>query len=446
MPYERLKQRFKQIAYAGCLPTDSEQERLRKAILLIVAVLFIFFGSVWALAYTFVGRPMSGAIPGGYALFSLLSVFIFLTTRHYAFFRFSQLFLILCLPFFLQWSLGGFRAGSAVMIWAVMAPIGALMFHGTRQAVFWFLAFLVLVAVSGLLDPWLAQIVAPLPDPTITAFFVMNFMFAMLIVYIVVNYYIAENRRIMSLIDEQSGKLKILNEQLEDQVKEQLGIILKGNRLTRFISNKLIDQIISTDEDPVITSERRKITVMFSDLSNFTDLVDSVQPEEVARLLNEYLTEMSVLINDADATLVQVIGDGLMIFFGAPDDMDSENQANKAMEMALTMQASMRQLGRKWFNNGVEHNIMMRIGIHQDYLTVGNFGSDEFMEYTAVGKGINLASRLESTCTPGKIKVSHPIYVLTRERFPYDDLIEENYKGIVRALQVCELDPDRFVD
>jgi adenylate cyclase len=243
----------------------------------------------------------------------------------------------------------------------------------------------------------------------------------------------------------QERELKTLNECLEEKVKQQLETILKGKRLTRYFSRKLLDRILANDETPALTSERRKITVFFSDLCNFTDLVDSAQPEEVGRILNEYLSEMTLLIAREGATLVQVIGDGIMVFFGAPDRMDSQDQASNAMKMALAMQRRMRQLSRKWLNEGLEQNVAVRMGIHQDYLTVGNFGCEEFMEYTAVGKGITLASRLESTCTPGNIKVSYPIYTLTKEHFPYDDLREEQFKGMARPLQVCELNPDRVV-
>jgi len=110
---------------------------------------------------------------------------------------------------------------------------------------------------------------------------------------------------------------------------------------------------------------------------------------------------------------VQVIGDGIMVFFGAPDYMDDREQATSAVKTAVLMQQEMRLLNNKWLSEGLNREVKIRMGIHQDYLTVGYFGSDEFMEYTAVGKGINLASRLESSCTPGYIKVSHPVHLLT---------------------------------
>lgn len=190
----------------------------------------------------------------------------------------------------------------------------------------------------------------------------------------------------------QEKDLKTLNESLDEKVREQLETILKNKRLTRFFSKKLLNQIIASDREFTVTGERRNVTVFFSDLQNFTDFVDMAQTEEVARILNEYLTSMTELIERAGATLVQVIGDGIMVFFAAPDDMENQAQAVNAVRLAVLMQQEIRHMSRKWMSEGVEQEIKARMGIHQDYLTVGNLGSDEFMEYTAVGKGINLAS------------------------------------------------------
>ena len=880
-----MKSWYHRFAYAGCLPSDTESERLSKAILVTIPTSISVISVFWVSGYFLLDRPLSAAIPGGYAIFSLLSVFVFFRTKHYGFFRFSQLFLILWLPFLLQWSLGGFNNGSVVMLWAILSPIGALMFHGGRPAIPWFVAYLVLIVVSGVFDSQLAAAVPPLPGVVITVFYVMNIGFATSIMYVAVNYFVVDNQRIIAAVSQEKAKtekalaeteqaratieqqankliemdqiktrffanishefrtpltliigpledclaglakpsqsqlevmlrncrrllrlinqlldtakleaggmklsvkkgnltqflkgivssftpsaerngislqvdadfdevemdfddeklekvfsnllsnalkftarggkvlvsctqddrrgdgqndklvrvtvkdtghgipkeelpfifdrfrqadgsstrahegtgiglalvkdlvtlhggrvdvssepgfgtdftvtlpyeletqtgdepgtaeneaineygvltdglkgeiagleqhfvsqsrqvssskqsneaahadkstvlviddnpdirsylvdclapyynvlqasdgvdglgmaresipnlvicdimmprmdgyevcqtlksdprlnhiplifltakassgmkveglkvgaddyiskpfntrellartgnlimlrqqqreLKTLNENLEQKVKEQLETLLKNKRLTRFFPRKLMEQIISGDEELVITGERRKITVFFSDLHNFTDFADTKEAEEVCRILNEYLAEMTALIDREGGTLVQVIGDGIMVFFGAPDDMEDQRQAISAVNMAILMQQKMHQLNKKWLSEGLDQDIRIRMGIHQDYLTVGNFGSDDYMEYTAVGKGINLASRLEASCTPGQIKVSHPIHALTCDEFPYDPLNEESFKGFARKTKVCELDPRRL--
>jgi len=114
----------------------------------------------------------------------------------------------------------------------------------------------------------------------------------------------------------------------------------------------------------------------------------------------------------------------------------------KAVKLAVLMQQKTQQLSKKWMSEGLEQDIRARIGIHQDYLTVGNFGGEAFMEFTAVGKGINLASRLETSCTPGKVKVSHAIYTLTCDEFSYGPIGEEQFKGFARQVKASELDPE----
>jgi class 3 adenylate cyclase len=141
------------------------------------------------------------------------------------------------------------------------------------------------------------------------------------------------------------------------------------------------------------------------------------------------------------ATVIQIIGDAIMAFFGAPEEMDKEQQAQKAVQLGVAMQKKTKELSQKWLAQGIEYDALSRIGIHQDYVTVGNFGSRNLMEYTAVGRGVNLAARLESTCTPGCIKVSQPVYSLTSELFDYEPLHEEQFKGFARKLKVAELDP-----
>ena len=139
-------------------------------------------------------------------MFSLLSVFLFFKTKHYGFFRFSQLLLIIMLPFPLQWTLGGFNSGSVVMIWAIFSPLGALMFHGVRQAVPWLIAYLVLTVVSGVFDSQLAAAVPPLSGTVTTVFYVMNLGSATLLMYVVVNYFVVDNQRIIAALSEEQEK------------------------------------------------------------------------------------------------------------------------------------------------------------------------------------------------------------------------------------------------
>ena len=143
------------IARIGEVATDDPDLRLRKSMMVLCAFPFVFAGLAWGLMYAFLGEPLSGGIPFSYGIISLLSILHFAATRRYRFFRFSQLTLILLLPFLLMVSLGGFIDGSAVVLWAFICPIGALLFEEPRNAPRWFLAFLGLVVLSGFLQPLL---------------------------------------------------------------------------------------------------------------------------------------------------------------------------------------------------------------------------------------------------------------------------------------------------
>ena len=844
-----MKEWFLRYVYAGCLVSDTPQQRLQKAIMVVIPTSISFCCLFWSSAYYFFDKPISAAIPGGYAVFSMLSVVVFFKTRNYNFFRFSQILLILCLPFLLQASLGGFRAGSAVQVWAMLAPIGALMFHGPRPANYWLGAFIGLTIISGLLDNYLSSIITPLPDTVIIVFFAMNLSVAFFLVYISVHYYFTENRRILRLINEQTQKLmemdqiknrffanishefrtplaltigpledalnneygelggqlrsqlqvmlrnsrrllrlinqlldlskieagemklnlsnqnicqylisvcqtfipfaerkdiqllvdsesdeitlpcdqeklekivnnllsnaikftptggrvkisvkreeqdnhqwiqisvkdtgpgmsaddiskvfdrfyqidgsstrehegtgiglslvkemvelhqgkiavnsepgfgcefvvllpaannsngtttpssvtaaeatnattiemasiesapdfaittnsqadntapetilvvddnadirnyvasclspyyailqaadgetglqqaqehkpdliisdimmpvmdgyefcrrlkgdtalndiplifltakasddmlveglemgaddylakpfnskellartrnlitirkqanelKQLNTELEIKLQDQLEKLIKTNKLSSYFSASLLQRILSSSNTEELVTERRNITILFCDLCNFTEMTDSLEVEKATVLLNEYLSEMTNLIEQHDGSIIQIIGDAIMVFFGAPVEMDSTEQANKAVQLGLAMQDKIAQLSASWLKTGIVYELRSRIGIHQDYVTVGNFGSNNLMEYTAVGRGVNLASRLESSCTPGNIKVSHSVYLLSADNFPYEPLQDESFKGFSRQVKVCELNP-----
>jgi len=849
-----LRKCFVRFAYAGCKDSDTPELRLQKAILVVIPTAISISCIFWSLAYYFFHKPLSASIPGSYAIFSTLSIAIFFRTKNYSIFRFSQIFLILWLPFLLQASLGGFRYGSAVQVWAMLAPISALMFHGVRPANYWLLAYLGMTVVSGLLESTFSIHVTPLPETVIDAFFVLNICIAFSIVFMSVQYYVTENSRILRVIRDQAkklmeldqiknrffanishefrtplaltlgpledalngeygnlgdklthqlqvmlrnsrrllrlinqlldisklesgemqlklsnhdirhylktvhqsfipfaerkrisfefdskggtlnaqydkekmdkvinnllsnafkftpqdGRIKLsvkdvnqdeldyteitvkdngagisidnigkvfdrfyqvdgsstrehegtgiglslvkelvelhhgtlelksepgfgsefkvllphvqnikkidtsiekdpdyqgnthvelasidsapdfivssqtqllnqsnsfprvlvvddnkdirqyvsnclltsyqvfsacdgiqglqqvkkhhpdliisdimmpgmdgyefcrilkdnrdtqhiplifltakasnemlieglnlgaddylvkpfnskellarvknlitlkqqekalveLNSALEKKLKDQIEELIKTKRLSHYFSGNLLQRILSTEHTEEMITERRNITILFSDLCNFTEMTDRLEVEKATALLNEYLSEMAQIIEQHDATTIQIIGDGIMVFFGAPIAMESSEQAIKAIHLGIAMQKKVGQLSDALEKQGIDYVMRSRIGIHQDFVTVGNFGSRNLMEYTAVGRGVNLASRLESSCTPGNIKVSQTIYSLARDQFPFGPLQEEQFRGFNRIISVSELNPTSYL-
>lgn len=242
---------------------------------------------------------------------------------------------------------------------------------------------------------------------------------------------------------KQEKQLKNFNEELERKVKEQVTALLKSRRLARYLPSNLVERIISSEFEELV-SERRNVTIFFTDLAEFSDLTDRTEPERITEILNGYFTEMDLLIVKYGGTLGRFMGDGILGFFGAPDKMDMKLQAKNAVCMAVAMQKKVKELSNGWLEAGVDHDLKIRIGIHQDYVTVGNFGSADHSEYTIIGKGANLAKRLESSCSPGRIHVSFPVYSLTKEEFAYGPLQEREFKGFARTIRTCELEPDEI--
>lgn len=153
-----------------------------------------------------------------------------------------------------------------------------------------------------------------------------------------------------------------------------------------------MEKILLTDNVPSLVGESRKMTVLFSDIRNFTHLSEKMPPEDVVSLLNEYFGQMLNIIFINNGTLDKFLGDGMMVLFGAPLN-DSEQEIN-AVNTALQMQHALKELNQKWERMECP-SLRMGIGIHTGDAVVGNIGSEKRMEYTAIGDTVNVASRLE---------------------------------------------------
>jgi serine phosphatase RsbU (regulator of sigma subunit) len=181
--------------------------RLRKVVLLLLAGIYTVLGILWGGAYLALGFPLSGSIPLAYSVLSGAGLLYFLRSKHYGILCYSQLILILFLPFFLQWSLGGFAISGAVILWAILSPIGALMFAGTRRSVPWFVAYVLLVGLSGLTGGRDVSHTA-LPALVIAISFVMNIGGVSAIVFILLRYFVEQRERAMAALDEEHRQVR----------------------------------------------------------------------------------------------------------------------------------------------------------------------------------------------------------------------------------------------
>ena len=226
----------------------------------------------------------------------------------------------------------------------------------------------------------------------------------------------------------------------EAQLKTQQMEDVSG-QLAKYLSPQIYESIFSGKQNVEVKSYRKKITVFFSDIVNFTVISDKLESEELTALLNFYLNEMSQIALKHGATIDKYIGDAIMIFFGDPESFGIEEDARRCVAMAVEMQQRMAELWGYWSKHfGLKKDLEIRVGINTGYCTVGNFGSEDRLDYTVVGAAVNLASRLESAAMPSGILVSEETYFQVKDIFSFDAPQQLELKGLERSVIAYEVD------
>ena len=205
-------------------------------------------------------------------------------------------------------------------------------------------------------------------------------------------------------------------------------------KISRYLSPQIYKSIFSGQKDVTIHTERKKLTIFFSDIKDFTATTERLQPEQVTSLLNEYFTEMSNIALKHGGTIDKFVGDAILIFFGDPESKGEAEDAKACLHMAADMQHRLAELNVKWRNEGVENPFRVRMGINTGYCNVGNFGSADRMDYTIIGAEANLAARLQSIAEPGHIVISYETYALVRDILVAHALPPITMKGISREV------------
>jgi adenylate cyclase len=186
-------------------------------------------------------------------------------------------------------------------------------------------------------------------------------------------------------------------------------------KIAKYLSPQIYKSIFSGQRDVAIVTERKKLTIFFSDIKDFTATTERLQPEDLTALLNEYLTAMSAIATEYGATVDKFIGDAVLAFFGDPETRGVSEDAKQCLLMAVAMQRRIMQLNAEWRRRGVEKPFRVRMGINTGFCNVGNFGSDDRMDYTIIGGEANIAARLQSLAEPGGIVLSYETYALVRD-------------------------------
>src|SRR6516162_6903932 len=236
--------------------------------------------------------------------------------------------------------------------------------------------------------------------------------------------FIALQRRQAATISSINAELEAKNDFLDSL----------STKISHYLSPQIYRSIFSGQKDVTIHTERKKLTIFFSDIQDFTATTERLQPEQITQLLNEYFTEMSRIAHEHGGTIDKFIGDAMLIFFGDPETKGDRTDAQACLRMAWNMQRRLGELNAKWRAEGIEHPFQARMGINSGYCKVGNFGSSDRMDYTIIGAEANLAARLQSIAGPGGIVVSYETFALAREVITAHPLPAITMKGISREV------------
>lgn len=207
---ELLKDYIGPLVEKGIRPEDTLNDRIKKTALTLVPLTIGPAAFLWAAIYLTQDRWLSAAIPFSYSVISFFSVRHFLRTGHIRFLENSQLVLVLLLPFFLMWSLGGFIGGSVVMLWALFTPAAALMFYPKERARFWLLAYTALVLLSAAIDASLTARIAPLPETARRSFFLLNILGVSLGLYLLVRYSVDQGKKAFDNLSRLHAKRNLI--------------------------------------------------------------------------------------------------------------------------------------------------------------------------------------------------------------------------------------------
>ena len=243
-----------------------------------------------------------------------------------------------------------------------------------------------------------------------------------------------------NLADEmqKQKEIAISAEKMALEKKNEIESISK--QLSKYLSPQIYHSIFSGEKKADIVSQRKKLTIFFSDIVGFTEITDTLEAEEISSMLNFYLTEMSQIALSHGGTIDKYVGDAILVFFGDPETQGVQQDAINCVHMAIAMQSKMRELRTEWGTKfGLREPLSIRCGIATGYCTVGNFGSEDRLDYTVIGSQVNLAARLETIAKPGSILISFDTYNQVSSEVQCDELDRVSVKGIREEVRTFEV-------
>lgn len=226
-----------------------------------------------------------------------------------------------------------------------------------------------------------------------------------------------------------------LKQQIVQTADDNQSMRMKLWKLSRYVSPQIWRSVYSGSEVKLETN-RKRLTVFFSDIKGFTELSESLEADQMTDMLNHYLSEMSQIIHKYGGTIDKFIGDAIMVFFGDPTTRGAQTDCLACISMAIEMKKHMRIMQKHWGSKGIETPLEIRMGINTGYCTVGNFGTEQRLDYTVLGTEVNLASRLETAAPAGEILISHETYSLIKDIVLCEEKGTINVKGFSQPVRV----------
>ncbi|HZQ06411.1 MAG TPA: adenylate/guanylate cyclase domain-containing protein [Anaerolineae bacterium] len=381
-----MRNLFESLTNIGCRPEDTSDVRVRKRYLVLMALMILPAGLIWGAIYWLFGEPFAAAVPWLYVIASSVSLIMFALNANYSLFRFTELGWILIAPFVLGLILGGFVNSSAVFLWSLLAPIGALIFYGARQALYWFVAYLVLILIGSAVQPYL-RTANNLPQLVQLAFFLLNIGAISAVAFLLLYFFIRERNSALEQV------------RIEREKSENLLL----NILPKEIAPRL------KDNPGTIADRYDCASILFADIVDFTPWSAELAPDAMVEMLNEIFSYFDSLLDKYGVEKIRTIGDNYMCAAGVP--VPRPDHAQTLARMALDMRDYIEACPPR---NGKHLNF--RIGINSGPLVAGVIGTKKFV-YDIWGDPVNVAARMESHSVPGKIQVGRPTYELIKDEF-----------------------------
>lgn len=378
---------------------DPPEDRLGKVVLGLMVGAESLVSAFWIFAFSELGDgyAVMAIFPYAYLVISYASLLLFYRFKRFEYFTFTQLAMLLIMPFFMQWIIGGFAASSGIAIWGILAPVGALMILGTRQSAPWFLLFFGLMVFSWLMNDTFISYALPIPTRTKMLFFLANIGGVATILYLVMSYFETQKERVLRELDRK-------NSALEHEKQRSDRLLL--NILPKSVADRL------KQNESRIADRFESVTIMFADLVDFTRISAGMKPDDLVDLLGRVFSRFDALTEKYGVEKIKTIGDAYMVVCGAPEVRPDHAEA--IANLAIEMQQALVELS---LASG--KTLMMRIGINSGPVIAGIIGSTKF-SYDLWGDTVNMASRMEHYGLSNVIQVTESTYELISDKFRFE--------------------------